>query len=533
MLKKYISKIDSRKIFVAIGILIIFLVTLKSPTDPDMGWHLANGKYLIAHHLTVAKKDIFSHSMPEFPLIMHEWVTDIWMFVVYQNLGLFVLSCLFAVITTLAFLTATLGIKTKTEYKISAAMLAAIASLPVTGLRPQMLTLLGLALVIYIILSFRQNPQTKKIFWLPFLFLFWANSHGGFAVGLFFIAVFLAVEIAKQLLLFLAKAGKKKFHDKENFSPEKSIFFALPSQALVKFFQANFLEKFQSFLKENTLPFPKIAKLAVFLAISTLATLVNPYSWRVYIEIITTIFDKFAKANIGEWLPVSALNPMSWQFLLYLFLFAILLLFSWRCLDYTYLFVTSPFLYLGFSSWRHLPVFLIVSTPLWVYIVKTIVGEELRRIISRGWFLAIFAAAGFFIAKQQIPPVWENSFSLEKLAENGGYPLGAVKYLRENPLSGNMFNEYNWGGFLIWQLPEKKVYIDGRMPSWRVNGFSIFEEFNNTVHYNEGWEKTLEKYNISFALLYNNWVNDAAFSKIGWKKVYSDNIASIYQRPSQ
>lgn len=523
-IKKYLT---SRNIFLLLGVLIIFFMALKSPVDPDMGWHIADGEYLLSHHLKAAQKDIFSHSMADFPLIMHEWVTDVWMFLVSKYFNLFILSAIFSAITTLAFVLATLGVRAKLEYKITAAILAAIASIPVTGVRPQMITLLGLALVIYIIFQLRKNPDTKKIYWLPPIFFLWVNFHGGFAVGLFFIGVFLAVEAAKRILIFAIQKCREYFAAYRNFS-EKNILYEQHPVFWARIFQSDTLSGLNKILEENTLARGKILKLGTILLFSALATLLNPYGWRVYIEVVTTIFDKYAKQNIGEWLPVTADNPMSWQFLIYLTLLGILLLFSWRRLDWTYLFIALPFLYLGFTSWRHMPVFLIVSTPFWVYIVETITGGELEKIMHRKWFLALMVFAMFLLGRQQISPVWKTSFSVEKLASDGGYPMNAVKYLRENPPAGNMLNEYNWGGFLIWQYPEKKVYIDGRMPSWQTGNFRIFEEFNNIVRYNEGWEKNLEKYDIGFAVLYSNWINDASFSKIGWKKVYSDNLASVY-----
>ena len=43
------------------------------------------------------------------------------------------------------------------------------------------------------------------------------------------------------------------------------------------------------------------------------------------------------------------------------------------------------------------------------------------------------------------------------------YPVGAVQYLRQHPQPTGMFNDYSYGGYLIWQLgPQHKVFIDGR-----------------------------------------------------------------------
>ena len=41
--------------------------------------------------------------------------------------------------------------------------------------------------------------------------------------------------------------------------------------------------------------------------------------------------------------------------------------------------------------------------------------------------------------------------------------MGAVDYLKKNPLPGPMYNNYGFGGYLVWSRgPEQKVFIDGR-----------------------------------------------------------------------
>ena len=489
-------------IFMLLGIVLIFFIALRPPTDPDMGWHLKDGEYLVQHHLHAAKTDIFSYTMPDFPLIMHEWVTDVLMFVTYKSVGLFPLAVMFALIITGAFLLASFGVAAKREYKIIAAILGAIASVPVLGVRPQMFNLLGLAAAIFVIFKYRKDANTKLVYFLPPLFLAWVNLHGGFSVGLFFVGLFLGLEFAKLGMAYVT--GKLKAR--------------------------NWISLTSDWLGKNTLEIRAAKKLTFIFGASILATLINPYGWRVYIEVVTTIFDSYAKANIGEWMPVTWTNPMSFQFIIYLVLLGILLLMSSRKIDLTYLAMAVVFLFLAFSSWRHMPIFLIITTPLWVNIVETIAGSELLKLVRKKWFLILLAAATVITAQQQIKKVFPVSVSIDELAKTGAYPLGAVRYLQQNPIDGKMFNEYNWGGFLIWQYPEKKVFIDGRMPSWKIGGFRVFEEFNNTMSYNEGWDKTFGKYDVSFALVYNNPINEAAFGSIGWKKAYSDSLSAIYQK---
>jgi hypothetical protein len=42
------------------------------------------------------------------------------------------------------------------------------------------------------------------------------------------------------------------------------------------------------------------------------------------------------------------------------------------------------------------------------------------------------------------------------------FPVDAVNFLRKNPVAGPLFNSFDWGGFLIFYMPEYPVAIDGR-----------------------------------------------------------------------
>jgi hypothetical protein len=42
------------------------------------------------------------------------------------------------------------------------------------------------------------------------------------------------------------------------------------------------------------------------------------------------------------------------------------------------------------------------------------------------------------------------------------YPVAAVEFVKREKLAGPLFNNFNWGGYLIWNLRELPVSIDGR-----------------------------------------------------------------------
>lgn len=197
MKSHFISSIKPQHFFILGCLLIIIFAALKTPYDPDMGWHFQNGQYLLEHNLKVPKTDIYTYTMPDYPLIMHEWITDILMYITYKFLGFWGLGLIFAGITTVAFYIVAKSVKAKPEYQIIASLIGVLASFSMVGIRPQVITLLFLGILLYILHRFMENPQSKIIYGLPLLFLGWVNLHGGFVIGLFVLFLFLTAELLK------------------------------------------------------------------------------------------------------------------------------------------------------------------------------------------------------------------------------------------------------------------------------------------------------------------------------------------------
>lgn len=466
---------------------------LKLPFDPDMGWHLQNGKYLLDHQLKVPKTDIYSYTMSDFPLIMHEWILDIFMYLIFKFLGLIGLVVVFTLITVFAFILVAKIVKAPAEYQMIAGLLGLIASLPILGARAQMITLLGTAVVLFIIYRYRENTAGKLIYFLPLVFLIWVNLHGGFISGFFILGIFLFLELIK--ILF-----KKFYHKLKNIELSYKIF-----------------------------SWREWGKLTIISALSAIATLINPYTYRIFNEIYRTLTDSYAKGVIFEWMPLTLRNPMSYRFILYLALLILLTIFAYKKLDFTYLGISAVFLYFPINSWRHLPLFMIISIPFWVYITKYLVGDWLLKIVRSKIFLFLFLLAVIIVGYQRILPLAKVGNSVVKLAEEMSYPYEAIQYLKGHPVEGNIFNEYNWGGFLIWQLPEIKLFIDGRMTHWERDGVKILKESQDAIKLVD-WQQIFKKYDIKYTFIYQD--SALAFilraSSSEWNEVYHDDIASIF-----
>ena len=112
------------------------------------------------------------------------------------------------------------------------------------------------------------------------------------------------------------------------------------------------------------------------------------------------------------------------------------------------------------------------------------------------------------------------------------YPCQAIKDYPQ--LSGNIYAMYEWGGFLIWQKPDIKVFVDGRMPAWKdENGKSPYQVFLDIIQTQSGWNEKLNKWKTDYLLITNGSYLDLLLkngvNKYNWLEVYRDDTAVIYK----
>jgi len=135
------------------------------------------------------------------------------------------------------------------------------------------------------------------------------------------------------------------------------------------------------------------------------------------------------------------------------------------------------------------------------------------------------------------------------------YPCGAVEWLKENPLEvTNVFNAYEWGGFLEWQLPEYKYFVDGRMPAFATRasagkpakdggvlsadaGKSPYTIYLELIQARDGYEQRLEDYGAEALFIQTGTFLDLKLQQnenknSSWLEAYRDGVAVIYERAS-
>jgi hypothetical protein len=113
------------------------------------------------------------------------------------------------------------------------------------------------------------------------------------------------------------------------------------------------------------------------------------------------------------------------------------------------------------------------------------------------------------------------------------FSFAATEFLRKNPVPGNMFNFFDVGGFLDWQLyPQALTFIDGRAINQQV-----FMDHQIVTGAMSGWEDVLNKYRVTYVVtkamdssgmilpLIPALANDKE-----WSLVFSDGLFVVFVR---
>lgn len=261
--------------------------------------------------------------------------------------------------------------------------------------------------------------------------------------------------------------------------------------------------------------------------ISVLVTLINPYGPGLYVEVFRTLADSSLHFRISEWAPFSIPWTTVPYVLLWLCGFALTGLKNWR----KYLGIDAIFFLAGVASMRNLVLFVIVSvgvTDTRLRNIAKIIPKNLDK-PRRRFIVIIGTVIALFIIGTVVYNYWGVSLDREH-----SYPKNAVSYLQKNPCSGNLFNDYNFGGYLIWKLPSEKVYIDGRMPSWVLNGHKYMDEYISIQNDPNIRKVKFNQYNIKCAILNRssdkkNIVNELIKDK--WTTVASDPSSLLLLSP--
>ena len=105
--------------------------------------------------------------------------------------------------------------------------------------------------------------------------------------------------------------------------------------------------------------------------------------------------------------------------------------------------------------------------------------------------------------------------------------MAAVEFLKREPIRGNMFNNDQIGGYIIYATKGKyKVFFDGRSDMY---GVARMKEYNRISGFEPGWEEVLEKYDITWIIFdAKSVLSRFLLENIEWRLIYADRMANIF-----
>ena len=462
--------------FLAVLFVGLFAMAARNATDPDLWWHLKAGQY-ITEHRSIPRTDPFSYTRSGAPWVAHEWLTEFFLFQLEQRAGWAGLIVTFAAVVAAALFLLYLRCRCDPYIAGPLLLLAAWATAPLWGVRPQVLSFLLSSL--WLLILERAGRRPKLLWWTLPLMLLWVNLHAGFALGLALSALFLAGESIERAL---------------GLRPQGSA--------------------------------PGLGKAALILLLDGLIVPLNPNGLRLFSYPIETLRSAAMQNYIAEWASPNFHHAEYWPFLL--LVLATFSALSWsrdpeRPRDLGLL-VVSLFAALG--SVRLIPLFVLVAVPILCQRLGNWRRRSPRHLPSRppanlllngAVVVAMAAFAGTHTAR-----VVEQQGE----AEVAHFPTGAVRFLQAHPPSGPIFNHYDWGGYLIWKLyPAIRVFVDGRADLY---GQPLLDQFADTYRFQGNWREPIDRWGITTVLVPPDSALAVGLRMVpGWKIAFEDNKAVI------
>jgi hypothetical protein len=478
-------------LLVCIVVFLAFRAGMDLLADCDTGYHIRTGEYII-RTLSVPRHDIYSFITPAIPWTAHEWLSEVIMALVHRTFGLTGIVLFFTYVIAFTYYLL-FRIVRKSGGNILAQILVILLAITASEIhwlaRPHIFSLL-LFVIWYALLDEFQYRNKNYLYFLPVMMLLWVNLHGGFIIALVLTGIYLFNNLAKIFLL----------HGEEKSEYRR-----------------------------------KAGLLGAVFVTCFLVSLVNPYGYHILLFPFRLTSNRFLMDNVVEFLSPNFHEGMPFKYLLYLMIGVLAL--SSKRLRFAELTLVLLFTGMALYSARYIPLFAIIVTPILVRQLSPLLDEPQGKVFAflrkragrissvdaaaKGylWPLAAFALVAFLALNGTIRFHFDENIK----------PVDAVRFLKREHIRGNMFNNDEFGDYIIYAASDMyKVFFDGRSDMY---GVDRMKEYYKVTRLEEGWNDVLNKYKISM-IIYDNGSALSRFllGRDDWKLVYSDRVANIFVR---
>ena len=498
---------------------LIFLVLLFSLSmgtlaprllgDGDTGWHIRNGELILSTH-SITRVDPFSSTMQGKPWYAWEWLYDVAIAAVHGWSGLngvvFVSAFMIAVTFALMFrLALTRG------GTIAGTLLLSLLALGAATIhflaRPHILSWLLTVVWFHLLDSSENNPAGgRKLFWLPVIILLWVNVHGGFVMGFFLLGIYILPS-----LLHLLRSRNPAQRDVAG---------------------------------------KRLKRLALVTLLSALATLANPYGYKLYVHIYQYLSNRFLMDHINEFQSPNFHGIAQQCFLLLCLVSLVALAARHQKPRLVELLVVLFAIASGLYASRNLP----TSGILLALIIAPFLSNRVERSDAEpepgpetsSYFLSLSIRMETLEKRLRghllpglavLVGIWicsvggrvgNHQFMTSGFSDQH-FPVQAVDAIEQHHISSSVFSPDSWGGYLIYRLyPTAKVVADDRHDLY---GEQFFKEYLKLIRVEPGWDEVLKKNNIACVLVPAESSLAAALEqKPDWNTKYRDSTAELFQK---
>lgn len=403
----------------------------------DLWWHIAAGREIVENGSPWLNDD-WSYTESGSPWRNHEWLADL---LFYGWVQLFGVASL--VIWKWALIVASFCLLQQVLTRVSAsplaALLASVAGIaiaaPFLDIRPQLYTLLGIALLLHLALL---RPARMRD--LLLLFLVWVNLHGGFVFGLMLLSILLC--------------------------PWRDLSMLTVRNALLQW------------------------------TACALICLLNPDGLKIFwLPLVYALNADSPYRSLGEWRSPFEAGGIVSPLYGYSLVVAATLCLSWilpavrRRVDFSPEIFAIALLSAAMSatSRRFIILWAMAFAVLLAPFVAPFVRQRLVQPLMLPAFFAIMIWAAMRVAPYSLyPPIAYHYLSAEYV-----YPHGLMDFAEVNGLQGNTFAFYNWGGYLHWRSDgELRVFIDGRANT--VFDDATYLQYVSVLGARGNWIETIE-----------------------------------------
>ena len=453
-----------------------------SVLDLDIWWHLKTGDWIV-HHLAVPHYGLFSWTAANRPWVAYSWGYEVLISRAYAWFGLVGIG-LYGTLLTLGVAYSIYWMLRRLSGRFwlacTLAVITCSAFLFNLMPRPVFFSMMLFCVTLTLVLQAHRTGRVQLLYWLPLIFLLWANLHIQFIYGLFVVGLLLAVNLAQLLA------------ERLGWAPAWLLPSKLPAVTLIAVFAACFI-----------------------------AACIGPYSFHLYQVIL-----QYARAK-APYRMIIELQPLNFR-------------------------AGSHYVQLLLMAFGFFAVGRQSKVDVFKLVLLAVTGAVAFRTMRDAWFICIPAAACIADsfagqAQQDARETWlENvgvavvvALSLLLFARSTDFntrgldravssflPVNAVNYLRKHPAPGPLYNTLDWGGFLIWYMPDHPVAIDGRTDLY---GDELDEQFFSTANgaASYGNDPYLNQAGVVILQKSNNLVT-LLESDSRFKLVYQDALAAVF-----